>query len=180
MFQSHSYDWLSPKIVLIHAISVKCGARRRFYGRAVVSENLKGYRRVCWLRGINFGQCIGRYVHSNRPEGPYFYRFNNHPKSYRLPTIVKLAVFFYPGERHRTNHPSCGSAPLAQRGSSNPRTGSNNLSTTSTKPDQAGCGSLFAWPCGGNPFISNKTLAKIIGSQNSIGICTFPYSAGKP
>src|SRR5262249_17467392 len=63
-----------------------------------------------------------------------------------------------------------------------------NVATTSDsiKPSHvamgyhAGAGSLFAWPCSGNPFISNKTLAKIIGSQNSIGICTFPYSAGKP
>jgi hypothetical protein len=29
-------------------------------------------------------------------EGPYLYRFDEHPKSYRLPTIVKLAIFFIP------------------------------------------------------------------------------------
>ena len=43
----------------------------------------------------------------------------------------------------------------------------------------AGAGSLFAKACGGNPFISHQALAKIIGSQNSIGMARSPCSAGK-
>jgi hypothetical protein len=39
---------------------------------------------------------------------------------------------------------------------------------------------LFARACGGNPFISYQALAKIIGSQNSIGMAArFPCSVGK-
>ena len=34
----------------------------------------------------------------------------------------------------------------------------------------AGAASLFAGACGGNPLISHQALAKIIGSQNSIGM----------
>jgi hypothetical protein len=41
----------------------------------------------------------------------------------------------------------------------------------------AGAGSLFARA--GNPFISHQALAKIIGSQNSIGMAHSPCSAGK-
>jgi hypothetical protein len=59
-------------------------------------EYLKGRARVLWLRRINFGQCLGAYVHSDGLEGPYLYRFDEHPKSYRLPTIVELAIFFIP------------------------------------------------------------------------------------
>jgi len=43
----------------------------------------------------------------------------------------------------------------------------------------AGAGSLFARACGGNPFISHQALAKIIGSQNSIGTARSPCLAGK-
>jgi hypothetical protein len=100
-----------------------------------------------------------------------------------LPTIVKLAVFFYPGKRHRSNHPSC--SPLRWCNRVLPiRTQAAKAAITSqqtsTRPDQAGCGSLFASPCGGNPFISNKTLAKINGSQNSIGIARFLIQQGSP
>jgi hypothetical protein len=65
------------------------------------AEYLKGRARVLWLRRINFGQCLGAYVHSDGLEGPYLYRFDEHPKSYRLPTIVELAIFFYPSKGHR-------------------------------------------------------------------------------
>jgi len=44
--------------------------------------------------------------------------------------------------------------------------------------DHAGAGSLFAKACGGNPFISHQALAKIIGSQNSIGTARFPCLPG--
>jgi hypothetical protein len=65
-------------------------------------EYLKGSARVLWLRRINFGQCLGAYVHSDGLKGPYLYRFDEHPKSYRLPTIVKLTIFFYPSKGHRS------------------------------------------------------------------------------
>jgi hypothetical protein len=52
------------------------------------------------------------------------------------------------------------------------------LPTPHNKPDHEGSGSLFAWPCGAKPFISNSTLMKIVGSQMSIGRHV-PYSAGK-
>ena len=44
------------------------------------------------------------------------------------------------------------------------------LPTPHNKPDHEGSGSLFAWPCGAKPFISNSTLMKIVGSQMSIGM----------
>jgi hypothetical protein len=66
----------------------------------MVPEYLKASARVLRLRGINFGQYLGAYVHSDSLEGPYLYRFDEHPKSYRLPTIVKLAIFFYPSKGH--------------------------------------------------------------------------------
>lgn len=50
------------------------------------------------------------------------------------------------------------------------------LPTPHNKPDHEGSGSLFAWPCGGKPFISNSTLMKIIGSQMSIGMARSLFS----
>jgi hypothetical protein len=50
------------------------------------------------------------------------------------------------------------------------------------KNQEPGCdGHLFTLALGGsgNPFISHKALAKIIGSQNSIGMARSPCSAGK-
>jgi hypothetical protein len=42
-----------------------------------------------------------------------------------------------------------------------------------------GSWSLSAKARGANPFISHSALAKIIGSQNSIGMARSPCSAGK-
>ena len=44
---------------------------------------------------------------------------------------------------------------------------------------QAAAWSLSAKARGANPFISHNALAKIIGSQNSIGMARSPCSAGK-
>jgi hypothetical protein len=49
------------------------------------------------------------------------------------------------------------------------------LPTPHNKPDHEG-GSLFAWPCGAKPFISNSTLMKIVGSQMSIGMARSLFS----
>ena len=50
------------------------------------------------------------------------------------------------------------------------------LPTPHNKPDHEGSGSLFAWPCGAKPFISNSTLMKIVGSQMSIGMARSLFS----
>ena len=53
---------------------------------------------------------------------------------------------------------------------------SSLLPTPQNKPDHEGSGSLFAWPCGAKPFISNSTLMKIVGSQMSIGMARSLFS----
>ena len=49
-------------------------------------EYLKGSARVLWLRRINFGQCLGAYVHSDGLKGPYLYRFD--AQRLVIPTII--------------------------------------------------------------------------------------------
>jgi hypothetical protein len=39
---------------------------------------------------------MSRRLHSDGLEGLYLYRFDEHPKSYRLPTIVQTRHFFIP------------------------------------------------------------------------------------
>jgi hypothetical protein len=60
------------------------------------------------------------------------------------------------------------------------KSGDHHCYIPTNKPDHKGSGSLFAWPGGGKPFISNSTLMKIIGSQMSIGMARSLFSREEP
>ena len=117
---------------------------------------------------------MSRRLHSDGLEGLYLYRFDEHPKSYRLPTIVQTRHFFIPASGIGLRCPYVDQSGEATE--EKQQKAAVTLPTPHNKPDHEGSGSLFAWPCGAKPFISNSTLMKIVGSQMSIGMARSLFS----